>query len=158
VVEETCQKFLRTIGDLRLPDTKEEYWATAWEYHQRTIQFFSENPLPGRVMFRLSKDEAFLDEHLKSAHERATRFMSGLILRGQEIGAVRNDLPLETIHRLMHAIGRVLFSDLIEDRDVSPEAGVSSEDGEISARMEKFMKMMHDVSKRILTPEEVRHV
>ncbi|MDR1977743.1 MAG: TetR/AcrR family transcriptional regulator [Synergistaceae bacterium] len=151
-VEEICQRFLHTIGDLRLPDTKEEYWATAWEYHQRAIRFFSENPLPGRVMFRLSKDEPFFDEYLKNAHERATQFMSDLIARGQEIGAVRNDLPWETVHRLIHAMGRVLSSDIIEDRDVSLE------NDEIKARIEKFMKMMHDLSKRILTPEEVRHV
>ncbi|MDR1873525.1 MAG: TetR/AcrR family transcriptional regulator [Synergistaceae bacterium] len=148
VIEEICQRFLRTVGDLRLPETKEEYWATAWEYHQRTIRFFSENPLPGRVMFRLSQNEPFFDEHLRGAHDRATQFMSALIVRGQEIGAVRNDLPMETIERLMHAMGRVLSSDIVEDRDLSRE------NEEIRARIEKFMKMMHDLSKRILTPEE----
>jgi AcrR family transcriptional regulator len=154
VLDEICQRFENAVGGLRLPDTKEEYWATAWKYHQKVIRFFSENPLLGRVMFRISKDEACFDEQLKDVHERSSYFMDELFVRGQEIGAVRKDLPLETIGRLMHAIGRVLSADIVEERGVALQ---DIQDVEVRSRVEKFMTMMHDLSQRILAPEEVRH-
>jgi AcrR family transcriptional regulator len=152
VVDEICQGFIHAVEGLQLPDTKEEYWRIAWEYHQRAIRFFFENPLLGRVMFHLAKYEPCFSEQLKSAHERTTRFMADLLVRGQEIGAIREDLPMETIERLMHAIGQVLSSDIVEER------GVALQDTEVRLRVEKFMKIMHDLSQRILTPEEVQHV
>ncbi|MDR1377645.1 MAG: TetR/AcrR family transcriptional regulator [Synergistaceae bacterium] len=155
VMDEICQRFMCAVGGLQLPDTKEEYWATNWEYHQKAIRFFFENPSLGRVMFRLSKDEPCFCEQLKDSHERTTRFMAALFVRGQEIGAVREDLPLETIGRLMHAIGHVLFADIVEERGVDLQ---DLQDAEVCSRIGKFMKIMHDLSQRILTPEEVRHV
>jgi AcrR family transcriptional regulator len=156
VLDEICQRFVRAVGGLQLPDTQEEYWVTAWEYHQKAIRFFSENPQLGRVMFRISKDEPCLDEQLKDIHEQSSRFMNELITRGQEIGAVRKDLPLETVERLMHAIGRVLSADIVEERGDELQ---NLEDTEVRLRVEKFMTIMHDLSQRILTPEpeEVRH-
>jgi AcrR family transcriptional regulator len=148
MMDEICMKFMLATGDIRLPDTKEEYWETTWKYHQRTIRFFSENPLIGRVMFRLKNDQCF-DERLDNVHKRAGAFMHDLLLRGQEIGAVRKDLPLETIRNLVHEIGKVLSFEILEGR------GAAFQNGEMHSRIEKFMTMMHDLSKRILTPEEV---
>jgi AcrR family transcriptional regulator len=154
VLDEICQRFESAVGGLQLPETKEEYWATAWEYHQKAIRFFSENPLLGRVMFRISKDESCLDEQLKDIHQQSSHFMNELFVRGQEIGTVRKDLPLETIERLMHAIGRVLSADIVEERGDELQ---NLEDAEVRLRVERFMIIMHDLSKRILTPEEVRN-
>ncbi|MDR2180858.1 MAG: TetR/AcrR family transcriptional regulator [Synergistaceae bacterium] len=173
VLEEICQRFSKAVGDLPLPETKEEYWSTDWEYHRRVGRFFSENPLLGRVMYWLSADEFHLDERLTPAHELAVSFMNKLIARGQELGAVRKDFPLETIERLMHAIGKVLSADIIGED--APKAGTLPRDvffpqkeeieeikGEVKEemrfRIEKFMNMIHDLSQRLLAPEEVRHV
>jgi hypothetical protein len=87
------------------------------------------------------------------AHQEVTRLMRSLIVRGQEIGVVRKDLPLETIERLMHAIGKVLCADIVGEDAVAAPPG----DDEARFRMEKFMDMVHDLGKRILTPEEVQH-
>jgi AcrR family transcriptional regulator len=151
VVDEICQRFVRAVGGLRLPETKEEYWTTAWEYHQRGIRFFFKNPLLGRVMFRLHKDEPCFNDQLRKAHELTTRFMTDLLVRGQEIGAVRGDLPPETIERVMHAIGKELSADIIDGGD----AMRNLMDEDVCLRVEKFMNIMHDLSQRILTPREV---
>ena len=155
VAEEICRRFLKAVGDLKLPETKEEYWSTDWEYHRRVIQFFSENPLLGRVMFWLSSSDFCVDERLKLAHKQTSHFMEKLILRGQEIGAVRKDFPLETIERLMHAVGRVLSADIIGEDALS---GGPPQDKDVGFRVKKFMNMMHDLGKRLLTPEEVLNV
>ena len=149
VLEEICRRFAEAVGELKLPETKEEYWSTDWEYHQRVIRFFSENPLLGRVMFQLSQDDFCFDERMDVAHEQVSRVMKNLIVRGQEIGVVRKDLPLKTIERLTHAIGKVLSADIIK-KDAAALPG----DEEMRHRVEKFMNIVHDLNKRILTPEE----
>ena len=153
VLEVICRRFVNVIGELKLPETKEEYWAADWEYHRRVIQFFSENPLLGRVMFWLSSNDFCIDERLEVAHKQISYFMEKLILRGQEIGAVRKDFPMETIEQLMHAIGKVLSVDILKGNALNADAPPRNE--EVQFRIEKFMDMLHDLSKRILTPEEV---
>jgi AcrR family transcriptional regulator len=153
VLEEICRRFLKVIGGMKLPKTKEEYWSTDWEYHRRVLRFFSENPLVGRVMYWLSADELHIDERLELTHRQVSRFMRQLIVRGQELGAVRKDLPLETIERLMHALGKVLANDIVGERAL--RTGIPPENGEMQFWIEKCMNMVHDLSKRILTPEEV---
>jgi AcrR family transcriptional regulator len=143
VLDDICERFMRAIGDLSIPGTKEEYWATAWEYHKRAILFFCENPVVSQVMFQLSQDERWA-----AAHHRATRFMDDLLARGQEMGAVRNDLPVETIQDLMHATGRVLATVILGKGDAERQKTDRS-------HIEKFMVTMHDLSKRMLAPEEV---
>ena len=155
VLDVICRSFLDAIGDFRLPDTKEEYWETAWEYHKRSIQFFFENPLLARVLFWVSRDGVCIDEHMGAAHDRLTRFMDDLLVRGQEIGAVRSDLPIRTIHKLMHSMGKVFFSEVLEEnRLYGEEADWYASRSEIQAKVEAIVMMVHDLSKRILTPEE----
>jgi hypothetical protein len=153
VLEEICQRFLKAVGELKLPETKEEYWSTDLEYQRRVGRFFSENPLMKRVMFWLSAEDLHFDERLAPAHERASCFTKELLVRGQELGTVRKDFPLEMIERLIHAIGKVLATDIIRK-----DAAVLPGDEEMRCRVEKFMSMVHDLNKRILTPEEVCNV
>ena len=155
VLDEICERFRRAIGDLALPETKEGYWETALEYHGRAIRFFLENPLLWRVLFWISKDSPCNDGHVEVFHDRATRFLDDLIVRGQEIGAVRRDFPPETVQRLMHSLGKVLAADILGyDRNgTAPASGKKMNETE-QTKVEQFMLMIHDLSRRILTPEE----
>jgi AcrR family transcriptional regulator len=150
VLDEICERFGNAIGNLGLPKTKEEYWETAWEYHSRVIRFFVENPLWGRVLFGLFKDVPWSEGYLEAFHDRTTRFLDDLIARGQEIGAVRGDFPPKTVQHLMHTVAKVLCADILGHYGLS---GGEFPDGK-QANMEKFMFMIHDLSRRILTPEE----
>ena len=148
VLDEICERFLDAIGDLRLPETPEEYWETDLEYHKRAMRFFLENPSLSRVMFWLSKDDFFSDERLFEAHKRASESMDKLIARGQEIGAVRSDLPVTTIQRLMHAVGKVLSSAILGEC----ESCGTKDKVMVQAQVERFMLMVHDLGRRALTP------
>jgi AcrR family transcriptional regulator len=155
VLNEVCQRFEEAVGDLGFPDTKEEYWTTSREYHRRAMRFFFENPQLLRVLFWLSRDDFQLDERLEAAHEQTADPIRKLISRGQEIGAVRNDLPVHTIQRLLHAIGKVISTDTIGQR--IEEINAPPRDEEVRLWIETFMNIMEDLSQRILTPEEARH-
>jgi len=163
VLDEICDRFRRAIGDVELPDTKEEYWAAVREYDSRAIRFFFENPRLWRVLSWISKDVP-LKEQLKEVRERITRSMDGLVVRGRDIGAVRDDIPLETAQRLMHELAKVLAASMLGDFETESKAPPHSgctrsgcapgECEKEQVKMEKFITTMHDLSKRILTPKE----
>ena len=155
VLDEICERFHRAIGNLDLPDTKENYWAIAQEYHSRAIRFFLENPVVWRVLLWISKDAPNMGGQMEPFHDKATRFMDELIVRGQEIGAVRNDIPLDTVQRLMHALGKTLSAGMLEECEATgSKPPPRSEEEKVKIKIEKFMSTMHDLSRRILTPEE----
>jgi AcrR family transcriptional regulator len=163
VLDEICQRFRNAIGNLRLPETKEEYWAIALEYHNRAIRFFLEDPLLWRVLLWISNDHPHNGD-VEAFHSRITCVLDDLLVRGQEIGAVRSDIPLGTAQRLMHSIGKVLSADMLErggdgksknkSKNKETSAVFAPDSEEEQAKIEKFMLMIHDLSMRILTPEE----
>ena len=155
VLDEICDRFNRAMGDLELPDTKEEYWAAVREYDGRAIRFFLENPRLWRVVSWISKD-APLIEQLQAVRGRVTRFMDDLIVRGREIGTVRDDIPLEIVQRLMHELGKVLAAGMQEESETGSELPSQSGRGceKEQVKIEEFIATMHDLSKRILTPKE----
>ncbi|GHV37054.1 TetR family transcriptional regulator [Synergistales bacterium] len=150
VLDEVCKRFQEVFKSLDLPTAKDEYWSVAWEYHERVIMFLSENPVVAQVMYRISKEDARAANggSLCGAHRRLVGFMDDLLIRGRELGAVRSDLPIEVLQRVMHAAGEALSSEIVgaypdTDKDLW------------RAKFERFMVTMHDLSKRMLTPEEV---
>ena len=152
VLGDICARFHQAIGDLEPPDTKEKYWATDREYSNRVIRFFFENPKLWRVLSYISKDAPHIGKQFDSFSERVMCFMDKLIVKGQEIGAVRNDISPDTAQRLIHALGRVLSTVMLEGREDAPPGERELE--KERDHMEKFIAAMHDLSKRILTPEE----
>ena len=157
VLDEICDRFNRAIGDLALPDTKEDYWTAAREYNNRTIRFFFENPRVWRVLLRISKDAPNMGGQLEPVRERVTRSMDDLIVRGQEIGAVRDDIPLETAQRLMHELGKVLSAGMVGEHETAEDklmGGKPPPREKKQVKIEQFIAVMHDLSKRILAPKE----
>jgi AcrR family transcriptional regulator len=142
ILDDLCGRFLDSVGDLELPAVKEEYWDAVWEYHKRVIHYFSGNLPIWRVMRQLSEEGA---EPLEASHERTLHVIDGLLARGQELGTVRNDLPLETIQRLLHAVSKVIMSAaILGDPEAAPD--------EDRARVDRFIFIMHDLGRRMLTP------
>jgi len=155
VLDEICDRFNRAIGDLELPNTKDEYWAAVREYDSKAIRFFLENPRLWRVLSWISKDVPLI-EQLQDVRGRVTHFMDDLIVRGQEIGTVRDDIPLEIVQRLMHELAKVLAAGMqgeSEEESELPSQGSRGYEKE-QVKIEKFIATMHDLSKRILTPKE----
>ena len=149
VLDEICDQFHQAIGDIKLPETREEFWDIVREYDGRAIRFFLENPRLWRVLYWISKDLP-MKERFRPIRERFTYFIDKLTVRGLEIGAVRNDIPLETVQRLRHEMGKVLAYEMLGDF----EAWSKDKCGKERIDAEKFIAAMHDLGKRILTPKE----
>ena len=154
VLGDICERFENAIGTLELPQTKKVYWVAAWEYHNRAIRFFFENPSLSRIMFVLFGSDTRIDERLLAIHDRSTCFMKQLLLQGQKIGAVRNDLPVNTIQQLMHGSGKILSAAIVGENQTQD----SQTQDAMQTKIKNFMLTMHDLSVRILTPGEVQDV
>jgi hypothetical protein len=95
-----------------------------------------------------------MNGHLESFHGKITRFMDDLIIRGQETGALRSDIPPDRAQRLMHALGQVMSADILGEYGAAGRLPAGHMSEEELARIEKFIAAMHDLGKRIFTPEE----
>jgi AcrR family transcriptional regulator len=157
VLDEICEMFLRAIDDLRLPNTKEEFWAITWEYNSRAVHFFFENPKVCRVLFWISKDVPQV-EQLEHFQRKSMRFLSDLVVRGQEIGAVRSNIPPSIAQRLISTLGKVLLDGMQENCGAAgckPDGYIPPQvNQENQVKIEKILSAIHDLNKRILAPEE----
>lgn len=148
VIEEIGERFLDAVEDVGLPETREAYWDSVWEYRQREVAFFIANPSFARILMMLGERDLNFDDPLWRAFERPIRFLAGLVRRGQELGAVRDDLSVMAIQRLMWAVGRVLNVELFDGMCFT---GALSEE-EMGRRARRFVEAMQDLGRRMLTP------
>ena len=151
VMQSLCEDFMRAVGPFEFPDTKEDYWGCVWRYNKRVVDAFVENPLQGRVLMMLSAEGGPLGERMMSIHDRALKGVDELLRRGQELGAVRRDLSFGTIRHLLYAVRKVLGFSFFEGWDLRAQ-GLNRD------KISEFVWMMHDFSKRMLTPEEEENV
>ena len=148
VIEEIGDRFLDTVEDFAMPETREDYWEAFREYQTRELDFFLKNPSLGRILVQLGEREWARDHPFWLAFERPIRLLRALIGRGQELGAVRSDLAIETILRLNWAIGRVLLMECADEEVCG--CGASSEESSEWGR--RFLAVDHDLSRRMLSP------
>ena len=148
VIEEIGDRFMEAVQDLELPGTKEAYWDAVWDYRQREAAFFMANPLFGRIMIMLLERDPTFEDPFWKAFERPMRFLGGFVEKGQELGAVRRDLGVTAIQRLMWAVGRALSLELFDGKCFT---GMLS-DAEMERRSRQFMESMQDLGRRMLTP------
>ncbi|NLL36329.1 MAG: TetR/AcrR family transcriptional regulator [Fretibacterium sp.] len=152
VMREIFDTLMADILPLDLPDTKELYWEKLGEYHRRGVDFIMENPLRGRLMLMLSAEESALSGKIQLLHEQALKEVDDFLLRGQELGAVRRDLSVVTIRRLMHTVRNVLGFSFFDGWTPQDFRDVSRE------KVEELILMMLDLSRRMLTPREEGNV
>ena len=146
MMRSVCETFQNAVGLIELPSAKEKYWDVLWDYNQRAIDFFVENPLEGWVLYMLSTGS--LGEAMEAIYEEAMAPVDDLLRRGQELGAVRRDLSLKTIRLLLSAVRRTLSLSLFMGPDFREAKDVNRK------KISEFAFMMHDFSKRMLRSEE----
>ncbi len=105
VAQDATAKFSAAVGDPGEIHNVEEFWAECARMYTRLLQFGQENPSLVGVL------KSMLDlRPTPMAEELMTRFVVkdaewylGMIQRGQELGAIRTDLPMELLLALVFA-------------------------------------------------------
>ena len=152
VMEEIGKRVLEAVPERPLPGAREEYWQTVWGYRQMEFDFFASNIPLGRVLI-LSLGKPNPDtsdvERVCPPLTRLIGRQKELIRRGQELGAVRNDLSDDAIFELMRAIDRALCERFF-GRDAEEIERLSL--GEKDERTRGYTRLFKDLTRRMLEP------
>ncbi|HZO17159.1 MAG TPA: TetR/AcrR family transcriptional regulator [Polyangiaceae bacterium] len=145
VAHETAQ-WIDSIGALPLPDTAEDWWEEMRRFNDRAIAEMLESPLRSDLLSRLgtaaARDPdlfARMGPYLKDAAERG----AGFFRRGQEVGALRTDLSVETLMTIQQGSKKSLTAALLP-ADRAPTA----------EELAEFARINFDCFRRLALPEE----
>ena len=111
VMEEIGERVLKAVPERDLPQNKDEFWQALWDYRQREFDFFAEHIRLGRILIMSLGVPEFDIQDIDNLCAPLTKLLHrqiNLIKRGQELGAVRNDLCVDLIFNLMRAVDKSL--------------------------------------------------
>ena len=111
VMEEIGERVLKAVPERDLPQNKDEFWQALWDYRQREFDFFAEHIRLGRILIMSLGVPEFDIQDINNLCAPLTKLLHrqiNLIKRGQELGAIRNDLCVDLIFNLMRAVDKSL--------------------------------------------------
>lgn len=144
VLDEVEHKFIATVGRLKMPETKEEFWPLCRGHYEKAIRFGSDNFDMVKVVrsliepFTTGKKDGEIYENFR----KIDRWTSYLLRKGQELGAIRRDVSEELIKRVLQAVGHAMDSWFFEMLEERPQ----------SADLDLFLNFAMDMFERILSP------
>jgi AcrR family transcriptional regulator len=147
VLNVIIEQFLSISDGLSLPETAEEFWKVDCEYHRRTMNFILESPHPSLFYILFSNDQR-INAEISDIINQMFHFRHKIIARGQSLGIVRSDMPVETISMIIQGIGKVLGASIVE------KMGSCEDKHKIRDNVRYFVEIMRDLSIRILSPSD----
>lgn len=106
-IEVAVERWLEATGGLRLSELEPaEYWTAIREAAQRTIGMMTEDAWYVRLAlaFPRLREEPEAGAAVQPMLEWGRRYTEGFLARGQELGVVRRDLPLDLLVEIMMAV------------------------------------------------------
>ncbi len=145
VLDEVERQFLSSVGKLKLPETREEFWTACCLYYEKAIRYGAGNLGIVKVVRNLIEPGTGMkgSAELRENFRRVERWTANLLKRGQDLGAIRKDVPPDLLRSVLQAMGHTMDSWLFEHLEKAPE----------SVSVEKFLAFALDMFKRILSPE-----
>jgi AcrR family transcriptional regulator len=132
------------IGDLDLGTTAAEFWAQLEHYSWQSLAELRESPASRDVITRLgsalARDAALL-ERLGPLMADAQRRLAEVWRRGQDVGAVRTDLPAEALIALAQSTKMTLGTTMLP-----------SDRGATDEELERFTRIYIDLLRRMAEP------
>ncbi|MBI5508668.1 MAG: TetR/AcrR family transcriptional regulator [Deltaproteobacteria bacterium] len=117
VVEREAGKYLGSLSSLTLPNTPAEFWAETNRLVELGLEQTRKTPASTDALSRLgtamARDPALLDRLPRSLLSEATEKLGSFWKRGQEVGAIRTDLPVGTLIALLQGFKLVAVSVLL---------------------------------------------
>ena len=98
-------------------DTPEAYWEEWIAHYRRSLHHYQKNPVYGEMFHRCLRSRASGTSHpaLTEVAEQIREWIATVLKRGEELGAVRNDLPegllLDSAFGMLEGFDRWLFQE-----------------------------------------------
>ncbi|MGI5864715.1 MAG: TetR/AcrR family transcriptional regulator [Myxococcales bacterium] len=134
----------KLFDELKPAADPDEFWKAMQDSMRRGLQLMSRSPHSNELMMRIGhamvRDKA-LSERLTASVTRATDALIAMLRHGQEIGAVRSDLPLPVLVVLLQGIKEALIRSYVpQDHTPSPE------------ELERIGALQLDLYRRVAAP------
>jgi AcrR family transcriptional regulator len=103
VIRDAVQRLVIDVGDLTSATDVESFWKAFEDWYRRSLSALQADPhavgLARTLAKALSRGSA--GGALASLRQLVESCMAGLVARGQELGAIRDDLPLDLLTRVL---------------------------------------------------------
>ena len=152
VMEEIGERVLKAVPERDLPQNKDEFWQALWDYRQREFDFFAEHIRLGRILIMSLGVPEFDIKDINNLCAPLTKLLHrqiNLIKRGQELGAVRNDLCVDLIFNLMRAVDKSLCVKFF-GREAEDILKLSESERRESSK--NYTRLFKDLIRRMLEP------
>src|SRR5262245_29970747 len=123
VLTDALERCLRSIGALPPVRTAKEFWREVEQLQARCIRFYQNEPTAAGLIRSLVRALALGETSLPllELRQATTQWMAELVERGQELGAVRKDLPQELLVSVGVAISEGIDLWLVENLEQMSE-------------------------------------
>jgi len=152
VMEEIGERVLKAVPERDLPQSKDEFWQSLWDYRQREFDFFATHIRLGRILIMSLDVPDFDIKDINNLCAPLTKLLHrqiNLIKRGQELGAVRNDLCVDLIFNLMRAVDKSLCVKFF-GREAEDILKLSESERRESSK--NYTRLFKDLIRRMLEP------
>lgn len=152
VMEEIGERVLKAVPERDLPQSKDDFWQALWDYRQREFDFFAEHIRLGRILIMSLGVPEFDIQDIDNLCAPLTKLLHrqiNLIKRGQELGAVRNDLCVDLIFNLMRAVDKSLCVKFF-GREAEDILKLSESERRESSK--NYTRLFKDLIRRMLEP------
>ncbi|MBQ6909210.1 MAG: TetR/AcrR family transcriptional regulator [Synergistaceae bacterium] len=152
VMEEIGERVLKAVPERDLPQNKDEFWQALWDYRQREFDFFATHIRLGRILIMSLDVPDFDIKDINNLCAPLTKLLHrqiNLIKRGQELGAVRNDLCVDLIFNLMRAVDKSLCVKFF-GREAEDILKMSESERRESSK--NYTRLFKDLIRRMLEP------
>ena len=134
----------QAVGGIGVGEFTDDFWADIENYTRKCLRLIKENPdfvRLARGLFRLISS-GNIPESVADVFNDWKAVMTGIVIRGQEIGEVRKDIPLDLLVNILWSIGEAV------------DFWIFSHIDEFSAEeLERHAKLYIDLYKRIAATE-----
>ena len=110
VLNHVMEKAQQKVGGIAVGEFTDDFWVDIKNFCKSVIEFTLENPdiirLARGLQSLLLTDST--NESVKEFYEAGKAKTAEILIRGQEIGVVRKDIPLELLTNIVYSVGETM--------------------------------------------------
>lgn len=142
----SCKELFAFYDQLKIPDDPGRFWDCILDFTRESLAQLERTPYANELLSRLGHafvNDKELAQRLMGSIAGPMKTLTALWTKGQEIGAVRSDLPVSVLIALIQAVKAELTKALL------PKDRVFTKD-----ELDRFTRVHMDLVRRITAPAE----
>ena len=147
VIKNVMEDIFKEVGGIVRGEFSDDFWADVEKYFRQMIKMILKNPDSARLfrgLYHLSKT-AYKPDMVNEFYDAGKAITAEIINHGQDMGAVRRDIPLELLVNIVFSLGEALDLWLFEQWEKF-----------VVVEIEKTAALYTDLFRRIAGAETVK--